>query len=56
VGSFSMLIAMVFGTIIGRAYNGTIFPIVIGMIVLTGASILISRWAVSGKQSLPDLT
>jgi MFS transporter, DHA1 family, multidrug resistance protein len=47
VGSLSTLISMVLGTAIGRSYNGTIFPLVLGMVVLTGASILVARWAES---------
>jgi DHA1 family bicyclomycin/chloramphenicol resistance-like MFS transporter len=49
VGSFSTLLSMLFGTIIGRSYNGTILPLVIGMIVLTTASIFIVRWATAEK-------
>lgn len=49
VGSFSTLLSMLFGTMIGRSYNGTILPLVIGMIVLTTASIFIVRWSVAEK-------
>ncbi len=49
VGSFSTFLSMLLGTIIGRSYNGTIIPLVIGMAVLSAASILIVRWAVSEK-------
>jgi MFS transporter, DHA1 family, multidrug resistance protein len=52
VGSLSTLISMVLGTAIGRSYNGTIFPLVLGMVVLTGASILVARWAES-KSVIP---
>jgi DHA1 family bicyclomycin/chloramphenicol resistance-like MFS transporter len=47
VGSFSTLISMLLGTLIGRSYNGTILPLVIGMFVLSGASMFVIRWAQS---------
>ena len=45
VGSLSTLIQMPLGTIIGQNYNGTIFPLVIGIGILSGLSILVVRWA-----------
>jgi DHA1 family bicyclomycin/chloramphenicol resistance-like MFS transporter len=45
VGSLSTLIQMPLGTIIGQNYNGTIFPLVIGIAILTGLSIIVVRWA-----------
>jgi len=45
VGSLSTLISMPLGTIIGQTYNGTILPLIVGMAVLTGLSILVVRWA-----------
>lgn len=47
VGSITTLISMSFGTLIGRSYNGTILPLVIGMTVLAGISIFVMRWAES---------
>jgi len=47
VGSITTLISMVFGTLIGRSYNGTILPLVMGMAILTGISIFIVRWVAS---------
>jgi DHA1 family bicyclomycin/chloramphenicol resistance-like MFS transporter len=44
VGSLSTLISMPLGTIIGQTYNGTILPLIVGMAVLTGFSILVVRW------------
>jgi hypothetical protein len=32
------------GTVIGQNYNGTILPLTIGMVVLTGISIFGIRW------------
>jgi len=47
VGSLSTLIQMPLGTIIGQNYNGTIFPLVLGIAILTGLSIFVVRWAES---------
>jgi DHA1 family bicyclomycin/chloramphenicol resistance-like MFS transporter len=47
VGSLSTLISMLLGILIGQSYNGTILPLVIGMVVLSGASGLVIRWAAS---------
>jgi len=44
VGSLTTLIQMPLGTIIGQSYNATIFPLVIGIAILTGLSILIVHW------------
>lgn len=51
VGSVSTLISMVLGTVIGRYYNQTIFPLLIGMLVLSGLSILIVRWVPGGTKA-----
>lgn len=45
VGSLSTLIQMPLGTIIGQNYNGTIFPLVIGIASLAGLSIFVVQWA-----------
>ena len=47
VGSLSTLISMPIGTFIGQNYNGTIFPLVIGIAILSGISIWVVRWAES---------
>lgn len=47
VGSLSTLISMPAGTIIGQSYNGTVLPLVVGMALLSGMSILAVRWAES---------
>jgi DHA1 family bicyclomycin/chloramphenicol resistance-like MFS transporter len=47
VGSLSTLISMLLGMLIGRSYNGTVLPLVIGMVVLTGISIFGICWAAS---------
>jgi MFS transporter, DHA1 family, multidrug resistance protein len=48
VGSLSTLISMPLGTIIGQSYDGTVLPLVAGMAVLSGLSILVVRWVESG--------
>lgn len=55
VGSITTLISMVLGMVIGRSYNGTILPLVIGMAILTGFAIFIVRWTES-KPSVPSYT
>jgi hypothetical protein len=35
----------VLGTLIGRSYNGTILPLVVGMAILTGIALFVIRWA-----------
>lgn len=47
VGSLSTLISMPLGTIIGQSYNGTILPLIVGMALLSGLSILAVGWAES---------
>jgi DHA1 family bicyclomycin/chloramphenicol resistance-like MFS transporter len=44
VGSLSTLTSMLMGTVIGQNYNGTILPLVIGMVILTGLSIFGIHW------------
>jgi DHA1 family bicyclomycin/chloramphenicol resistance-like MFS transporter len=45
VGSLSTLIQMPLGTIIGQNYNGTVFPLVIGIAALAALSLLVVTWA-----------
>ena len=45
LGSFATFMGMALGTLIGRAYNGTVTPLVVGMVVLTAFSIVVARWA-----------
>jgi DHA1 family bicyclomycin/chloramphenicol resistance-like MFS transporter len=47
VGSLSTLISMPLGTIIGQSYNGTVIPLVTGIALLSGMSILTVGWAES---------
>ena len=45
VGSLSTFISVLLGTLIGQSYNGTILPVVTGLAVLCGLSLLVMRWA-----------
>lgn len=47
VGSFATLVSMLLGTLVGRSYDGTILPLVVGMTILSGVSIFVVRWAAS---------
>jgi DHA1 family bicyclomycin/chloramphenicol resistance-like MFS transporter len=47
VGSLSTLISMPLGTIIGQSYNGTVLPLIVGLALLSGLSILAVGWAES---------
>ncbi len=48
VGALSTLISVPIGIVIGQSYNGTIVPLVAGMAILTGLSIIIVRWTEGG--------
>jgi DHA1 family bicyclomycin/chloramphenicol resistance-like MFS transporter len=45
VGSISTLVSMLIGMLIGQSYDGTVLPLVVGMVVATGISIFVYRWA-----------
>jgi len=45
VGSLSTLISMPLGTLIGRSYNSTVIPLIVGIAVLSGLSLSVVRWA-----------
>jgi len=45
VGSLSTLISVLFGMMIGQAYNGTVLPLIAGMGILAGLSVFMVRWA-----------
>ena len=45
VGSLSTFISTLLGAWVGQSYNGTIFPLVIGFLLFTVASLLTMRWA-----------
>ncbi|MCP5096668.1 MAG: multidrug effflux MFS transporter [Chloroflexi bacterium] len=45
VGSLSTLISVLLGTVIGQSYNGTILPLVAGLVIMVGLSMGVVRWA-----------
>ncbi len=45
VGSLSTFVSVPLGIMIGQSYNGTIMPLIIGMAVLAGLSLVVMRWA-----------
>ncbi|MBE2225389.1 MAG: multidrug effflux MFS transporter [Anaerolineae bacterium] len=48
VGSLSTFISVPLGIVIGQSYDGTILPLVIGMAVVAGFSLVVARWAEGG--------
>lgn len=44
VGSFSTVMAVVLGFLIGRGYDGSLFPLAIGFVCLSMISVLLTRW------------
>lgn len=44
VGSLSTLIQMPLGTFIGQNFNGTVFPLIVGLALLAGVSIAVVHW------------
>lgn len=52
VGSLSTLIAIPLGVMIGQSYNGTILPLVAGIAILTGLSLVVVNWTEAGVLSL----
>lgn len=45
VGSLSTFISVLLGTLIGQSYNGTILPLLAGLALLAGLSLVVMRWA-----------
>lgn len=45
VGALSTLIQMPLGTYIGQSYNGTIFPLILGMAIMAVLSMVVVQWA-----------
>jgi DHA1 family bicyclomycin/chloramphenicol resistance-like MFS transporter len=50
VGAVSVFISALGGIIIGRAYDGTIFPLVLGFGGLAVVSLAVTRWTESGSR------
>jgi DHA1 family bicyclomycin/chloramphenicol resistance-like MFS transporter len=53
VGSFSTLISLLLGVLIGQSYNGTVLPLVGGFAILSIAGFGVMRW-VESKDPLPQ--
>ena len=49
VGSLSTFVSVPLGIIIGQSYNGTVLPLIIGMAVLAGLSLVVVRWTEGGQ-------
>jgi DHA1 family bicyclomycin/chloramphenicol resistance-like MFS transporter len=45
VGTLTMFMAFVFGTLIGQGYDGTLLPLVAGFAILSLLTIAALRWA-----------
>ena len=45
IGSMGLFIAILFGTIIGQMFNGTVMPLLIGMAILSSSTMLAIAWA-----------
>lgn len=45
VGALSTLLSVLLGTLIGQSYNGTVLPLVVGMVILSGLSLAVVHWA-----------
>ena len=54
VGSLATLISVPLGIAIGHYYNKTVLPLVIGLVVLTGISIITNRFARSERIVLQE--
>jgi DHA1 family bicyclomycin/chloramphenicol resistance-like MFS transporter len=51
VGGSSTLISLALGTVIGQSYDNTVLPLVAGFAILSGASLVVIRFAEWGHQS-----
>jgi DHA1 family bicyclomycin/chloramphenicol resistance-like MFS transporter len=49
VGSLSTFVSVPLGIMIGQSYNGTVLPLIIGMAVLAGLSLVIELWTEGGQ-------
>jgi DHA1 family bicyclomycin/chloramphenicol resistance-like MFS transporter len=47
VGSLSTALSMPIGTVIGRSYNGTVLPMVLGIAICSALSVIVVLWAES---------
>ncbi len=49
VGSLSTFVSVPLGIMIGQSYNGTVLPLIIGMAVLAGLSLVVVLWIEGGQ-------
>jgi DHA1 family bicyclomycin/chloramphenicol resistance-like MFS transporter len=49
VGSLSTLTSVPLGTFIGQSYNGTVLPLVAGLAILSGFSLIVIRWVETAR-------
>jgi len=54
VGSLSTLISIPLGTLIGRSYNGTTVPLIIGIALLSGLSLAVVHWTETKPKANPS--
>jgi len=50
VGSFTTFLSLVFGLMIGQAYDGTVLPLIGGFAVLGVAALLVMAWTERGRK------
>jgi DHA1 family bicyclomycin/chloramphenicol resistance-like MFS transporter len=53
IGALSTLIQMPLGTMIGRSYNGTVLPLIIGIALMAILSIIVVTWVEQGSDPEP---
>ncbi len=51
IGAFTTLISLIFGTLVGQLYDGTITPLVIGFAVLGVAALGVMLWIERGRMA-----
>ena len=55
-GAVSTLVALVMGTLIGRAYDGTVIPLIAGFALLGLAALIVTEWAERNRTAIPSLS
>ena len=50
VGALATLLSIVFGTVIGQGYNGTVLPLVAGFAIVSALALVAMRWAARENQ------
>ena len=53
-GAVSTLVALVMGTLIGRAYDGTVIPLIAGFALLGLAALIVTEWAERSRTAIPS--